>query len=119
MRVLIAEDECAAGVAMAKYLELQGHLVRVAADGRAALEQAASFRPDVLVADWRLGHEMDGVALARDMQRHWPHLLTILISAYPKTSLQSAAKGLDNTKILPKPLQLSDLANLIVSCRPA
>lgn len=115
MRVLVAEDESAAGIAMAKYLGLQGHEVQIAVDGHAALEKARTCKPDVLIADWRLGHEMDGVQLARELQRRWPGLPTILISAYPVANVRAAARDLDNTSILPKPLELSELARTVAA----
>ena len=113
MRVLVVEDEPIAGEAVARYLELHGHDVRLAFHGQGALAQAAGFRPEVLLTDWRLEHDMDGVEIARQLQHRCPGLLTLLISAYPQASLRKAARGLANTHFLTKPLSLSGLVELL------
>ena len=109
MRVLVVEDDTAAGEALARYLELNGHVVLLAHHGKAALAAAGKFRPDVLLTDWRLDHELDGVEVARRLQETFADLVTLLISAYPQSSLRQAASGLHNTKVLSKPLSLRDL----------
>jgi len=51
MRVLIVEDDAALGKFLQKGLTLEGHEVRLADDGQAALEMAWSFQPDLMVLD--------------------------------------------------------------------
>jgi len=113
MRVLIVEDEPIAGEAVARYLELHGHDVRLARHGKAAITEAGGFEPEVLLTDWRLEHDMDGVEVARQLQDQCPGLLTLLVSAYPQASLRKAASGLANTYFLTKPLSLSGLVALL------
>lgn len=113
MRILIAEDEPGAAAAMAWYLELQGHTVRTARDGRTALAAAERLAPQVLIADWRLEQDMDGVALARELRRRRPGVRTILVSAYPRSALERAAADLPGATILSKPLKLAELAALV------
>ncbi len=50
-RILIADDNVDAADSLAMVLELMGHEVRTAHDGRAAVEVAASFRPDLILLD--------------------------------------------------------------------
>jgi PAS domain S-box-containing protein len=50
-RILVVDDNTDAALTLGAMLELQGHEVRTAYDGLAALEIAASFQPDVALLD--------------------------------------------------------------------
>lgn len=50
-RVLIAEDNEDAGASLKLLLEALGHEVALVTDGAAAVQSAASFRPEVIVMD--------------------------------------------------------------------
>jgi CheY-like chemotaxis protein len=50
-RILVADDNQDAADSLAMILEMDGHDVRVAHDGRAALSVAQTFRPDIVLLD--------------------------------------------------------------------
>jgi two-component system alkaline phosphatase synthesis response regulator PhoP len=50
-RVLVAEDDPAIRAVLAEALADEGYAIATAADGQLALEEYASFRPDVVVLD--------------------------------------------------------------------
>ena len=54
MRVLIAEDDVSLGLFLQKGLKLEGHEVAWVGDGEAALQQAETYQPDLLVLDLSL-----------------------------------------------------------------
>ena len=62
MRVLVVEDDKALGAFLRQGLELEGHEVRFAADGPAALREIDGRRPDCVVLDVMMpgmsGHEV-------------------------------------------------------------
>ena len=62
MRILIAEDDRALAVHLARAIEQAGHVVAVAHDLVTALARLSTC--DVIVADQRLGRD-DGIALVR------------------------------------------------------
>jgi two-component system CheB/CheR fusion protein len=66
-RVLLVDDHLDAATSLAKLLRLQGHDVRLAHDGPAALEAAAAFRPEIVLLDIGLPG-MDGFEVARRMR---------------------------------------------------
>ncbi|HYD55995.1 MAG TPA: response regulator [Burkholderiales bacterium] len=78
-RVLVVEDNTDTRETIAKYLEMQGHEVRAAADGDAALKEALWFQPEVCVLDVGIP-KMDGYQLARRL-RHLPGLKSALLLA--------------------------------------
>jgi PAS domain S-box-containing protein len=66
-RVLVVDDNVDSAESMAVLLRLYGHEVRLAHDGEAALEEARSFKPDVMFLDLSLP-KMDGYEVARRLR---------------------------------------------------
>jgi PAS domain S-box-containing protein len=64
LRLLVVDDDPAVSESMVVCLELQGHEVRSAAAGEAALDLLKTFRPDVVLLDIGLPGE-DGYSVAR------------------------------------------------------
>ncbi|HSW18845.1 MAG TPA: ATP-binding protein [Ramlibacter sp.] len=65
--ILVVDDNVDAAESLAAYLETEGHTVRVAHDGEAALRDAASAWPDVFILDIGLPG-IDGYELARRLR---------------------------------------------------
>src|SRR5262249_61681975 len=68
-RVLLVDDNEDALQSLALMLRLQGHEVRMAHDGPAALGEAEAFRPEGAVLDLGVP-QMDGYELARRLRQH-------------------------------------------------
>ena len=66
-RVLVVEDNPDAAETLREMLEMSGHVVDVAADGRTAIARARAFRPGVVLCDLGLP-ELDGYAVARALR---------------------------------------------------
>src|SRR5690606_15990488 len=113
-RVLVVDDNVDAAQTLATLLQLDGHTVRVAYDGRAALEQARREHFDVFMLDIGLPG-MDGFQLARSL-RGLPrtrHALLIAITGYgqPGDRAKSVAAGFDEHLV--KPIQSETLRALL------
>jgi len=67
-RILVVDDEPMVAVSMATLLEVMGYQVAVAETGQAALELAATFRPQVVLLDIGL-KGMDGFETARQLRQ--------------------------------------------------
>jgi signal transduction histidine kinase/ActR/RegA family two-component response regulator len=78
-KVLVVDDNTDAAESLAVLLRLQGHSVRVAHDGPAALELAGSDPPEVAFLDIGMPH-MDGLELARRF-RNDPRLAGVRLIA--------------------------------------
>ena len=65
--ILVIEDNVDAGQGLGDLLELRGHRVRVARDGRSGLQLARELRPDVVLCDIGLP-DMDGYEVARRLR---------------------------------------------------
>lgn len=67
-RVLVVDDDHDSAIGLAMLLQADGHLVRTAADGSAALAEASSFAPELVILDLALG-DMSGYELAKELRR--------------------------------------------------
>jgi CheY-like chemotaxis protein len=113
-RILIAEDEEALGALCARALASDGHEVKVAGDGAAALDvlsrEAARF--DLLLSDIRMPI-MDGIALALATARDFPDLVILLMTGY--ADQRERAHGLDAIihDVLAKPFSVATLRRTV------
>ncbi len=66
-RVLVVEDDDEIAQVLQRSLRLDGYEVRLAADGEAALDAAAAYRPDLVILDLGLPG-LDGMEVARRLR---------------------------------------------------
>lgn len=78
-QVLIVEDNRNAAISLGRLVELMGHKVRIAHDGKAALEAARDRPPDVVLLDLGLP-KMAGTAVAEAL-RQMPGMQNVLLVA--------------------------------------
>jgi two-component system, cell cycle response regulator CpdR len=109
-RILIAEDEEVLCAMCARALTMDGHAVKTAADGSEALDVLAreDGRFDLLLTDVRMPI-MDGIALALNVARDFPHVTILLMTGY--ADQRERAQGLDALihDVITKPFTLAAL----------
>ncbi len=66
-RVLVVEDDEDIAQALQRSLRMEGYEVRIAPDGREAIEQGRTFAPDLVILDLGLP-QIDGVEVARSLR---------------------------------------------------
>ena len=83
MHILVADDERDMRDTMKVLLEMQGHRVELAADGKQATELAIKLRPDVVFMDMKMP-VMDGITATRLLRANptLTRLPIVCISAY-------------------------------------
>jgi CheY-like chemotaxis protein/anti-sigma regulatory factor (Ser/Thr protein kinase) len=112
--VLIVEDNPDARETLKRILELEGHRVRIAADGVAALEAVRSAPPEVALIDIGLPR-MDGYELARQIRalpgdKH-PYLVAVTGYGLPEDRRRTREAGFDVHLV--KPVEASALAAVL------
>ena len=80
IRALVVDDEPALADLMRMGLELKGWDVAVAHDGAAAIKEARTFHPDVLVLDVMMPG-MDGVELLARLRTIYPEIPALFLTA--------------------------------------
>jgi CheY-like chemotaxis protein len=78
IRILVVEDDTIVGMLIAETLEPLGHAVcAVEATETAAVTAAAHYRPDLIIADVRLGDGSGVLAMEQILRTGYiPHLFT-------------------------------------------
>jgi CheY-like chemotaxis protein len=102
-RVLVVDDDDAVADSMSMLLQINGHDVRVAASGRAALEIARSFRPQVVLLDIGL-QGMDGYEVARQLRAEQGEAIRLIaVTGYGDEEARSlsVAAGFDQHLVKP------------------
>jgi DNA-binding response OmpR family regulator len=92
MRILIVEDDAALGKFLQKGLTLEGHEVRLAVDGQAAVDAAWSFQPDLMVLDLGLPHK-DGVEVLAELNGGIPCMSVLILTG--RHALEERLRCLD------------------------
>lgn len=80
VQVLVIDDEEAIRIGMQTLLEEMGFSVAVASSTEAALDKARKFEPSIVLADFRLRGDDNGIRSIRELRALWPQLPALLIS---------------------------------------
>ncbi len=99
IRVLLADDEELIRSALAALLSLEPDLevVAQASDGRAAVEEARKYRPDVAVVDLQMP-ELDGLEVTAELASVLPTCKVVILTGrgrppHLQRALEAGAKG--------------------------
>lgn len=115
-KILIVEDDTAICNLISTTLETQNYQYHVAKTGVAALLEAASYSPDVMILDLGLP-DMDGVEIIRKV-RGWSNMPIIVVSARSEDSDKVGALDAGADDYLTKPFSVEELlARLRVALR--
>ncbi|HZH51547.1 MAG TPA: response regulator [Microvirga sp.] len=100
--VLVVEDEPLVRMTAADELEDAGFQVLEAANADVALAvlEARSSEIQVLFTDIDMPGSMDGMALAEEVHRRWPHILLLISSGYARPHPDAIP---DHGHFVPKP----------------
>ena len=90
-RVLVVEDDEEIAQVLQRSLRLEGYEVRLAGDGEAALDQAVSYVPDLVILDLGLP-KLDGMEVARRL-RNGDDVPILMLTA--RDGVESRVEGLD------------------------
>jgi len=118
VRILVVDDEPQIRRFLKTTLDVHGYDVALAEHGRAALEQIAAWRPDLILLDLGLP-EIDGLEVTRRV-REWSDVPIIVLSVRDRESDKVAALNLGADDYLTKPFGTSELlARIQVALRHA
>jgi DNA-binding response OmpR family regulator len=108
MRLLVAEDDKALGLFLSRGLEADGHLVRVALDGAAAVEAFRQDLPDLTILDLSLPIK-DGEQVLVEMRALDGDLPVLVLTARQEvdTRVRCLDRGADDLMV--KPFSLHEL----------
>ncbi len=108
VRVLVVDDEWNITELVSMGLRYEGFEVRCAASGRAALEEADRFLPDLLVLDVMLG-DIEGLEVCRRLRRAGVRAPVIFLTARDGTEDKIAGLTIGGDDYLTKPFSMGEL----------
>ncbi len=113
-RVLIVDDEPEILDTTRWAFELAGFQVQTAASAEEALPRAESFRPEVLLIDYKLP-QMNGLELLRKIRSWIPNAVAIMITGltHQSENLEEESRRLGAVGFLHKPLQLDSVLKMV------
>ncbi|MCW5623934.1 MAG: response regulator, partial [Burkholderiales bacterium] len=115
-RILVVDDNRDAAESLGMLLELIGAQVRIANDGRTALELVESYGPTVLLLDIGMP-EMDGYEVARTIRTSHPARAPVIVAltgwGQEQDRRRTHAAGFDHHLV--KPVDLDALRELLAS----
>jgi len=106
--ILLAEDDEAMRVFLARALRQAGHRVVAVSDGAQALEHANTEEFELLLTDVVMP-ELDGIELARQATLENEQLKVIFITGFAAVAVENRDGPLRETQVISKPFHLRDL----------
>ncbi len=116
--ILIVDDDAQLRQSFEKLLTAEGHAVKTASSGEAALTMVRAGVPDLLIMDVRLPG-MDGLEAFRIMHEIEPKLPVIIMTAYGTTETAIEATKLGAFEYVLKPFEIPDILALIAQALEA
>jgi DNA-binding response OmpR family regulator len=108
MRFLIAEDNQALGMFLQRGLEADGHQVRLAADGQAAVDSFLEEAPDLAILDLNMPR-LDGTEVLRFLRSVTQDLPILILSARNELEARLQCLELGADDCMAKPFALAEL----------
>ena len=93
---------------MIRWKELKAELIGEAEDGDEALELLRNNKADLLITDIRMPGK-DGLYLIREINKNYPHMSTIIISAYNEFSYAKEALKAGSVDYILKPIDPEEM----------
>jgi len=112
-RLMVIEDDSNSGRAVQLYLQRRGFEVALFPNAEVGLEELPSFRPEVILCDWIMPGELDGLEFARIVQHRVPGTRFVLVTGMPCTELDAKLQGLPIDRVAYKPISLHTLEELL------
>jgi two-component system response regulator PilR (NtrC family) len=107
-RILVVDDERSMRELLQIVLRREGHQVRLAEDGQAAVAELEREPVDVLISDIKMPG-MTGVDVLREAKRIDPDIVGIMVTAYASTETAVEALRLGAYDYLTKPFDVEEL----------
>lgn len=119
-KILVVDDNLDSATSMAMMLELLGHVVSTAHDGREAVEVAERFQPQIILMDVGMP-KLNGYEATRLIRKQaWlPQPVIIALTGWGQESDKHNSKEAGCDAHLVKPVNLSDLEKTLRDLEPA
>jgi CheY-like chemotaxis protein len=112
-RILIVDDDRFGCDSLSVLLSLEGFDIKVAFDGPTAIEIAKEFLPEVLIADFMLKSELDGIQVAEILKQCDPKIQTIVITGRASAELLARIEDDPSMRLVEKPTRPEEIIETV------
>jgi DNA-binding NtrC family response regulator len=112
-KIVVLDDQFDICAGIKHRLSEDGHDVRTSLVGDEAIDFSYLFKPDVLITDWRLESEYDGLEVVEAFHFANRNIKTILITGYSIDQVKALSANLDIFKTVAKPFSLDDISQVV------
>lgn len=100
-KIVILDGSREARILAEKSLSLEGHAIRTTSDVAEAIDLAYMFEPDLLIADWDIQSDYDGIEIAEAFQAAKAGIKTIVMSKHQSIQKKFSlnAQGPDESEL--------------------
>jgi two-component system, NtrC family, response regulator PilR len=113
LHVLVVDDEPLIRWSLAETLQDAGHTVAEAGSAESALRTLTDGRFEVVLLDYRLPDSND-LNLLSTIRRLSPQSAVIMMTAFGTPEVTQGALALGAYRIVPKPFEVHDMADLVL-----
>ena len=114
LKLLVVDDEIEITTLLKIFFERKGYTVRMANDGKAAVEAVEEFRPDLVFLDVRMP-VMDGLTTLENIRLRDPAVKVIMVSALEHDDVVRQAMALGAVDYVCKPFNLGYLERDVIN----
>jgi two-component system response regulator (stage 0 sporulation protein F) len=120
LSILVADDEEGLRFSLASILEIEGHSVQMAQDGKEALELVKNNVFDIAFFDIRMPG-LNGVDALKEMKKISPETITVMMTAYAMNDLIKESINEGAFACISKPFEIEDVLSTIkeIASKPA
>ena len=112
-KIVVLDDQFDICLSLKLRLIEDGHEVRTSMVGDEAIDFGYLFKPDVLITDWRLESEYDGLEVAEAFRFANQNIKTILMTGYSMNEVSSRTEDLGLFKTIAKPFSLDEMSQMV------
>ena len=117
-KIVVLDDDRMTCKLVKFWLEKDGHTVRTAHRGCDAIDQNYLFAPDLLITDWNLESDYDGLEVADAFRFARPCIKLVLITGYSIDAIFRRSKIENFFRVIPKPLRRADISSVVEHALP-
>src|SRR5580658_6965321 len=111
-RILVVDDDPGLLRLLTIRLRAENYEVEPVENGVLALAAASRFRPDLVISDLRMA-QLDGIGLLKELQKRWPGLKVILLTAHGTIPDAVQATQMGAFGFLTKPVEKQELLDQV------
>lgn len=111
-RILLVDDEENARIALSRLLSRAGYLVETVSNGFEALDHLREHDVNLIVTDINMP-EMDGISFLREVNRSFPGINVVMITAYGGVESYIEAINLGAFEYINKPVKIEELTSIL------